>query len=510
MQHGDGDRQLRGRALCVQGFQHPEGDGHIPDGIVEGILSHRQVEISAQADAVHTLPRQGPADMEPVGHGIPFRMAALREGGQAAQPHGEQVGMEPELMHRDVCTGAQAAFKAGEYAFDQAVKTDGGKEFSVGFHADPAVVIENIGFLAPLVDDLHQGFRFFRHKALDEVHIVPFAGRRGTVGCLQFTLVDKILGRQGIAGFLLKGFQGGGTDREIIAGPVHKAGAAPEIAAEDPDKVVEKRGQTHHVRLRVCFAPLFQPVFQIFPGQGMAGIQLAEMLGGPVVGGVVVHIDLFPDPPDEERGSVAVIRNAAGDGNDAVFVPPGIGREQAVFRPVPDLPEGNGFRAVVQLKLFLKIAFQRADLQRAGGGCDRIGGEETLLLGIGMLAGEFIMLPDDTEGGIDSVSGGSDFRRKLRAVAVPDHICAPFFGHLQRQLFITRFSGQGEAAFCEQIHGLIPAFCSRFRHFWAKERRGRSLWAQAPPCFRWFFRGDYLRSTSSAVWFSSLVELPSL
>jgi hypothetical protein len=78
---------------------------------------------------------------------------------------------------------------------------------------------------------------------------------------------------------------------------------------------------------------------------------------------VVVHVDLFPDAPAQERGGIPVIWNASGNRDDTVRITPGIRRQQPVFGPVPDLPERKRVLAVIQLELFLKISLQRPDFQ---------------------------------------------------------------------------------------------------------------------------------------------------
>ena len=337
-------------------------------------------------------------------------------------------------------------FKAGKHALDQPVKADGGEIFAVGLHTHPAVVIEHVGLLAVGVDDVHQRLGLFRHEALDEIHIIPLVGRGRAVSRLQFALVDEVLRRQGVAVFLLKGPQGRRADGEIIAGPIHKAAAAAQIAAEDPDKIVEKRGQPHHVGIGIGFAPVFEPALQVLPGQGMAGVQLAQMLAGPMVGGVVVHVDLFPDAPDQEGRRIAMIGHAAAQGDFALRPLPLIPRHQGVGRPVPHLPVGQGVGAVVQLELLIKVSVQRSDLQRIGNSRLGIGGQEGLLLGVGMRLGKGVVLPDDADGGVDAVARLHDPGRQLGAVGIADHVRAPFFRHFQRQFLVSRFTRKREAA----------------------------------------------------------------
>ena len=77
MQHGDGHGELRRGAEGVQFLQMPESFGHSGNGLVEGVLPDGQMQVTAQADPVHTLAGQRPAHMQPVLLRVLFRMPAL-------------------------------------------------------------------------------------------------------------------------------------------------------------------------------------------------------------------------------------------------------------------------------------------------------------------------------------------------------------------------------------------------------------------------------------------------
>ena len=186
----------------------------------------------------------------------------------------------------------------------------------------------------------------------------------------------------------------------------------------------------------------------------MPGVQLAQVLAGPVVGGVVVHVDFFPDTPRQEGHGVAVPGHGGGNRHFAVFVLPVFLRHFLVRRPVVHLPEGQGVRAVVQLELLVEKALQRMDRDAIARSHHGIGAQKGLLLGVGVRIGEGVVLPDDADGGVNAVPRLHDLVRQLGAVAVADHVRAPLFRQLQRQLFIARFSGQGKVALVEVVfHG---------------------------------------------------------
>ena len=357
--------------------------------------------------------------------------------------------MKPQLVGLYVRAGAQPAFEPGEDALDQSVKSDGGEVLPIGFHSDPAVIIEHICFLTERMNDVHQRLRLFRNKALNEVHVVPLVRSRRPVGRLQLSAVDKILRRQGISIFPPERIQRGRADRKVVARPVGKPGAAAKIRPEDPNEIVEQRRQPDHVRLRVVLAPDPQPVLQILPRAGVPGIELAQVLGGPAVGRMVVHVDFFPDAPAQEGNGIAMIRRALPDRHFSVPEGPVFPRNLFSLRPVPYLPPGQGIGRIVQLKLLIKISVQWRNLQLLRFSDHRVGGKKRLLLRIGMLAGKGIMLPDDTDCRVDPVPRFRDLRRKLCPVAVADHIRSPSFRHFQRQLFITRFSREREPSLPE-------------------------------------------------------------
>ena len=361
-------------------------------------------------------------------------------------------------MHRHVRRRAQPAFKPGKHALDQAVKPDGGEIFAAGLHAHPAVVVEDVGFLAEGVDDVHQRPGLVRHEPLNEIHVVPLVSRGRPVGGLQLSAVDEVLRRQGVAVFLPEGVQRRGAYRKVVAGPVGKPGSAPQIAAEDPYEIIEQRGQPDHVRLRVILAPDPQPVLQILPSHGMPRIQLPQVLALPVVGGMVVHVDLFPDAPCQEGHGIPVVGRASPDGDRPLPQAPVLPGHLPPRRPVPDLPVPQGLLRIVQLELLLKIALQGPDLGLPAPGNNLPGKQEGLLLRLGMLQREFVVFPDDADGGIDAVSRLRDLGAQLCAVAVPDHVRAPSFRHFQGQLLITGLAGQREISLQERIHPISPPF----------------------------------------------------
>ena len=435
-----------GRAVAVHLHNAAELDGHVLDGVVELGEIEGQVQVAAQADAVHRLAQQRPADVLPVLQGIPGRIAAGREGGRAAQPHREQVGVEAQLMHGHLGVGAQPALEAGEHALDQPVEAHLPEPGSVGLQAHPAVVVEDVGFLAVLMDDVHQRLRLFRHKVLDELHVIPLVGGRGHVGHLELAAVDEVLRRQGVAVPLLKSPQGRRADGEVIAGPVGEAVAQAIVRAPDPHEVIEQAGQADHVGLGIGHAPVFHPVLEVRPRRRMPGIQLAQMLAGPGVGGVVIHVDLFPDAPGQEGHGVLMPGRGAGDGDLAISIGPLPAGHLRIAGAVIHLIIGQGVGAIVELELLVEVAVHQADGEGVALGGHRIGDEEGLLLGVGMGLGKLVMLADDADGGINAVARVGNLTGELGAVAVADHVRAPLLRQLQRQLLIARLARQGKAA----------------------------------------------------------------
>ena len=364
MHHRHPNGQRRGRAAFVQRLYAAEVPGHVRYDVVEFILAYGEVQVATQTYALYRLPGQRPAHVQPVAERVLFRLAALRKCGQPAQPHGEQVRMETQFMGLNFGKRAQAALEAGEHALYEPVEAYGREILAAGLHAHPAVVVKHVGLFAVGMDDVHQRPGFFRHETLDEVHIVLLRPGRRAVGSLKQAFVYEILGGQGVAVFLLKRLERGGAHGKVVAGPVHETAAEAHVVPEYPHEIVEQRSQAHHIRLGIGFAPVFEPLLQVLPGQGMPGIQLAQMLAGPVVGGVVVHIDLFPHPPRQEGHRIPVEGFAVVDLYCAAGVFPLVGAQQAVARPVPHLPVLHGFGGIVQFELLCKIPFQGPYLQR--------------------------------------------------------------------------------------------------------------------------------------------------
>ena len=435
-----------GRAVAVHLHNAAELDGHVLDGVVELREIEGQVQVAAQADAVHRLAQQCAADVLPVLQGVPGRIAAGREGRRAAQPYREQVGVEAQLMHGHLGIGAQPALEAGEHTLDQPVEAHMPEPGAVGLQAHPAVVVEDVGFLAVLMDDVHQLPGLFRHEVLDEFHVIPLVGSGGHVGHLELAAVDEVLRRQGVSVLFLKGLQGRGADGEVIAGPVGEAVAQAVVGTPDPHEIVEQAGQADHVGLGIGHAPLLHPVREVRPRRRMPGIQLPQMLAGPGIGGVVVHVDLFPDAPGQEGHGILVPGLRAGDGDLAVSVAPLLAGHLRAAGAVVHLVVSQRVGAVVEDELLVKVAVHQSDGQRVALGSHRVGDEEGLLLGVGMGRGELVVLADDADGGINAVARIGDLAGELGAVAVADHVRAPLLRQLQRQLLIARLARQGKAA----------------------------------------------------------------
>ena len=127
-------------------------------------------------------------------------------------------------------------------------------------------------------------------------------------------------------------------------------------------------------------------------------------------------------------------------------VRPAVPRHLVVRSAVVHLPEGQGVGAVVELELLVKIAIHGMNHQRVPLGHHRRGAKEGLLLRVGMLRGKGVVLADNADGGVNAIAGFHNFIRQAGAVAVADHIRAPFFRKLQGQLLIASLSGKGKTA----------------------------------------------------------------
>ena len=341
----------------------------------------QKVQVAAQADAVDLGPQQGAADMVPILSCIAGGVAARCKGRCTAQAHREQVRMEPQLMHRRINARAHPDFITRKHALDDAVKAEFLKVRAVRFNAHPAIVIKYIGTLAVTVDQIHQFFAVPGHKLLGKLHVIPLVSRRRHVGHLQAALVDKVLCRQGIPILGRKIIQRLFRYGKVIAAPVRKQILVALIAAPDPDEVIEHTGKPHHVGLGVGLAPIFQPVVQKVLSFLGARINRQQVLTGPAVGNMVVHVDLFPGAPCQKADRVSMEQHWTCHSHCTCgSIPlPCVRRQQLVGRAVPNLPVTQGFGAVIDLELLIKEPRHRLNGQRLFGSNDRLCAQKGLL-----------------------------------------------------------------------------------------------------------------------------------
>ena len=449
VQHRNLRADAVGRALSVKAQNGAELIGHLLDVVTEIREILYQMQVSAQADSLHGLTQQRAAHAVPVFLCLQRGISALHECGRSAQAHREQVRMQAQLMGIHLYTGAQPRLIAGKYTLDQTVKAELLESSVIGLDSHPAVVIEHIGFFSVGMHHIHQLSAEGNDEIIDEFHPVrlPFISRH--MGHMQLSLVDEVLGRHAVTVFLFKLIQSPLAHGEIIGAPVRKQVAAVLIASPDPDKIVEHGGEAHHRGCRMGFAPVLHPAQQIFPGFRIHGIDLHQMLLIPVVRGVIVHGNLFPDPVSHEADRISVERHGGSDGNASAFriIAPSLRRKLFICGAVIYLPVGFCVFTVVHTELLFEKAVHQADGKRPLCSSLRSGHQEALLQLVLILPCPFIMVPDDTNGGIDSVARFQDLIGKDGSIAVTDHVRPPFLCHFQSQLLIARFSRQSKTTF---------------------------------------------------------------
>ena len=478
VQHGHARFRAPRRARLVIGADGAEFIGDPGDAVHEIREALREVHVAAQADAVHRRAQQGAAHADPVLLCVARRVAALHEGGRAAQAHGEEIGVQAELVGVHVRAGAQPRLIAGEHALDEAVKAEFAEPAVVGLHAHPAVVIEYVRLLAILVHDIDEPAAEGDDEIVHESHPVLLLRRGGHVGDVQAALVDEILRRERVAIPLLKQAQRTRADGEIIGSPVGEQVAAALVRAPDPHEIVEQRGEAHHRGGGVALTPAAHPGKQIRLRFRVDGVDLHEMLLVPVVRGVVVHGDLFPDAVGEEAHGVGVERDGAADLHRALLraVGPAFRREQPVFRAVIHLPVGHGVPVAVDAELLGEKVLHEPDGERVPARRHGLRHQKGLLQRVRMGGRPLVVVADQAHGGIDAVACVENFIGKGGAVAVADDVRAPFSGQLQREGFVTGFARHGESP--GVVHGEKPPPGIAFFYVTAFYRKKRSFFTK--------------------------------
>ena len=190
------------------------------------------------------------------------------------------------------------------------------------------------------------------------------------------------------------------------------------------------------------------------------------MLFIPVVGGVVIHGDFFPNSVGHKTHRVGVEGSSGLNGHGAIarIVTPRILGERRIFRPVVYLPVFHGLPAVVDFELLFKKTFHQGNGQFSPFCGLRRCHQEALLQLIHIFGCPFVVVANQADGGINPVACVQDLIGKLRAVAVTDDVGSPLFRKLQCELFISRFPGKCEPSlFVFRIHYVSSFFCFLFR-----------------------------------------------
>ena len=99
------------------------------------------------------------------------------------------------------------------------------------------------------MDQLHQLPGFFRHKALDKIHIIPVLSGGNPEGRIIVPIVHNVLRSEGVAVFGLEFLQRLHTDGCSVSEPVHEFFLC--VASEHQREMVKKCGEAHNIRIRV-------------------------------------------------------------------------------------------------------------------------------------------------------------------------------------------------------------------------------------------------------------------
>ena len=151
-----------------------------------------QMKVSAETDPVDLRTQQGTSYAVPVFFRIQGRISALHESRSSAQSHREQIRMQTQFMRRYIHARTQSGFITGEYTFDQSVKTKLLKSAIIRLHPNPAVIIEDIRFLAIGMYHIDQFLTERNDKIIDKCHPVVLFRIAGHMCHMQLSFIDKI------------------------------------------------------------------------------------------------------------------------------------------------------------------------------------------------------------------------------------------------------------------------------------------------------------------------------
>ena len=389
------------------------------------------MQISAKTNSLDRLTKKGTAHIVPVFLCIQCRISTLHKGRCSAKAYREQIWMKTDLMSLYRNSGAKTYFISVKYAFDQTVKSKFLKSFAVRLQAYPAVIIEYISFFTVFVCDVDQLFCDLNYKGIDELHPVLFSLISRHMGYVTVSLVHKILCCHGIAILFRKIIQSLITYRKVIGTPVCEKIAVSLIRAPDPYKIVEQRSETYYCGIRMSLTPVLHPVCQILSCFRISWIYLHQMLFVPIIRGMIVHRNLFPDTIRQKAYRICMERFDTGNGHYLCrfVVAPFFPGNFFIYSTVIYLPVFHGCICSIYLKLLIEKFFHDLYFQSVCGSNLGRSHQECLLKLILMCLCPLIVITDDTNCRIDSISGFQDIVRKHSSIAVTDYICSPFICH---------------------------------------------------------------------------------
>ena len=253
------------------------------------------MEISAEAYPIDLRTQQGPSYAVPVFFRIQCRITSLHEGRCTTQSHREQVRMQTQFMYRHIHARTQSCFVPGEDTFDQSIKAKLFKSSVVRLHTYPAVIVEDIRLFTVGMHHIDQLPAERNNEIIDKCHPIRLLRISRHMGHMKLSFIDEIFRCHTVTVLFLEFLQRRNTDGEIIRPPVREQIPIFLAAAPDPHKIIEHRGKTYHGGIRMGLTPVLHPAKQILLILRVSGIDLHQMLLVPMVRGMVVHGDFFPD-----------------------------------------------------------------------------------------------------------------------------------------------------------------------------------------------------------------------
>ena len=179
------------------------------------------------------------------------------------------------------------------YASYHCIQSHGLKFLHERFCADPVISQKHHGFLAAFMADIRHFPDYLSHlSSLEGLEILIFFGRNAILVVI-IPLIDNILRSERVSHLFFKLLQNVGTDRSRISIPVHIL--FPGQLVKDQGKLMEERGKTQYIYIRMLLNKPAQPYHGIGMSLGLSYVKGDLMLHIlPLIDHRIVHMHRIP------------------------------------------------------------------------------------------------------------------------------------------------------------------------------------------------------------------------